>query len=56
MTQAFTVKEFCKMHSISESFFYKLRTQGKAPKIIKVGAKTLITDNSANEWRKSMEQ
>lgn len=54
MTQADTVKDFCKSHSISESFFYKLRTQGKAPNIIKVGNKTLITSESAEHWRKSM--
>ncbi len=54
MTQAYTVKEFCKSHSISESFFYKLRTQGKAPDIIKVGNKTLITFESAENWRKLM--
>ncbi len=40
---ALSIAEFCKAHSISEGFFYKLKKQGEGPREMKVGARTLIT-------------
>jgi predicted DNA-binding transcriptional regulator AlpA len=54
--QSFSVKEFCQLHAISRSFFYLLRERGSAPRIMKVGKRTLISADAAAEWRKDMEQ
>jgi predicted DNA-binding transcriptional regulator AlpA len=52
---ALSIPEFCAAHGISEGFFYKLKKQGKGPREMKVGARTLITFESAAEWRRTRE-
>ena len=52
---ALSIPEFCKAHGISEAFFYKLKKQRKGPREMKVGARTLITFESAAEWRRARE-
>lgn len=49
-----SVPEFCYQENISRSFFYKLPKLGLAPKIMKVGRRTLISREAADEWRKKM--
>jgi predicted DNA-binding transcriptional regulator AlpA len=46
---ALSIPEFCEAHGISEGFFYKLKKQGEGPREMKVGARTLITFESAAE-------
>lgn len=53
---SFSVNEFCFQENISRSMFYKICKLGLGPKILKVGSRTLITEQSAAEWRKKMEQ
>jgi predicted DNA-binding transcriptional regulator AlpA len=52
---ALSIREFCEAHGISEGFFYKLKKQGEGPREMKVGARTLITIESAAEWRRARE-
>ena len=52
---ALSIPEFCQAHGISEGFFYKLKKQGEGPREMKVGARTLITFESAAEWRRARE-
>jgi predicted DNA-binding transcriptional regulator AlpA len=52
---ALSIPEFCEAHGISQSFFFKLKKQGEAPREMKVGARTLITFESAAEWRRERE-
>jgi len=52
---ALSIPEFCEAHGISEGFFYKLKKQGEGPREMKVGARTLITFESAAEWRRMRE-
>jgi predicted DNA-binding transcriptional regulator AlpA len=52
---ALSILEFCEAHGISEGFFYKLKKQGEGPREMKVGARTLITFESAAEWRRARE-
>jgi predicted DNA-binding transcriptional regulator AlpA len=52
---ALSIPEFCQAHGISEGFFYKLKKQGDGPREMKVGARTLITFESAAEWRRARE-
>ena len=52
---ALSIREFCAAHGISEGFFYKLKKQGEGPREMKLGARTLITLESAAEWRRARE-
>jgi predicted DNA-binding transcriptional regulator AlpA len=52
---ALSISEFCRAHGISEGLFYKLKKQGEGPREMKVGARTLITFESAAEWRRTRE-
>jgi len=54
--QSCSIAEFCEQHGISRSMFYLLRGQGKAPRVMKVGRRTLVSAEAAAEWRKKMEQ
>lgn len=51
-----SVESFCKSNGISRSLFYKLRRQGRAPRIMKIGRRTLISEEAASEWRRAMER
>ena len=52
---ALSIPEFCRAHSISEAFFYKLKQQGEGPREMKVGTRSLIAFESAAEWRRERE-
>ena len=52
---AFSIRAFCARHSISQSFFHKLRSLGLGPAIMKVGARTLISREAAARWRAERE-
>jgi hypothetical protein len=52
---AFSIRDFCQRHSISESFFHKLKSLGLGPAIMKVGARTLISREAAAAWRRERE-
>jgi predicted DNA-binding transcriptional regulator AlpA len=47
---AFGILEFCTAVGISEDFFYKLKRQGQAPRLLKIGARTMVSVQAANEW------
>lgn len=49
--KAFSVGEFCRIHSISRAMFYKLAKIGMGPRTMKVGAKQLISEEAAAAWR-----
>jgi len=55
-TQTHTVKTFCKAFQISHSMFYKLAREGNAPRLMKVGRRTLISAEATQEWQRRMEQ
>jgi hypothetical protein len=50
-THLFTIKSFCVAHGISEGFYFKLREQGLGPDEMRLGARVLITHESAARWR-----
>jgi len=56
MYNTITVDEFCKNEKISRAMFYKLKKQGLAPKILKIGRLTRITESAVIDWHKKMEQ
>ena len=55
---AMSIAEFCRLHGISEDFYYKLARQkdGRAPATMKIGGRTLISTESAKAWREKMER
>jgi predicted DNA-binding transcriptional regulator AlpA len=48
--KSFTVAEWCSLHHISRAFFYKLASQGEAPKTFKIGTATRISEQANAEW------
>ena len=52
---ALSISQFCEAHDLSEAFYYKLKKQGDGPREMKVGARTLISLESAAEWRRARE-
>lgn len=50
-----SIESFCRSNGISRSLFYKLRRQGRAPRVMKIGRRTLISQEAASEWRRAME-
>ncbi len=51
----YSVSEFCREHGISRGLFYQLLKDGKGPKTMKLGRRTLISREAAEEWRRRME-
>ena len=51
-----SVTEFCAEHGISRALFYLLLARGDGPRIMKVGRRTLVTAEAADEWRSRMER
>lgn len=52
---AFTVTEFCEAHRLSRALLYKLLRDGQGPRYFKAGRRTLISAESAAQWRAAME-
>jgi hypothetical protein len=52
---AYSVDEFCRRNRICRATFYNLIRAGRGPRLMKVGARTLITVESAADWRRRME-
>ena len=51
---AFSIKEFCRRHGISLSFYFKLQAQGLGPVTMRVGTRVLITKDAARGWSKQL--
>jgi hypothetical protein len=48
---SFTIKKFCQRNSISERQYYKLRSEGKAPRLMSTGrAGVRISRNAERDW------
>jgi len=52
---ALSLEAFCRSHGISLRFFFALQKQGKAPKVMKVGRRRLVSIEAATQWRRQME-
>jgi hypothetical protein len=53
---AYSVRDFCVAHGITKVLFYKLIKDGVGPRIMKIGRRTLISVESATEWRRHLEE
>ncbi len=54
-TAATTVDEFCQAHRISRASFYNYLKAGQGPAVMKVGGRTLVSNEAAAAWRRRME-
>lgn len=52
---AYSVQQFCDAHGFTKVMFYKLLKQGRGPRFMKIGTRTLISIEAAADWRRSME-
>ena len=52
---ALTVPEFCEAHRISRALFYLMLRDGRGPRVMKCGKRTLVSSESAQAWRRQME-
>jgi hypothetical protein len=52
---AFSISEFCEAHGFSVDHYFRLQRQGLGPAVMKVGHRTLISCESAAEWRRARE-
>src|SRR5262249_48711920 len=52
---AFSIRQFCKAHAISEDMFYKMKREKWGPTTMKVGSRTLISVEAAAAWRRRQE-
>ncbi len=55
MTATYSVRDFCREHGISRGLFYRLLREGRGPRVMKVGRRTLISREAAEDWRRRME-
>ena len=55
MTATYSVADFCREHGISRGLFYRLLREGRGPRVIKAGRRTLVSREAAEEWRRRME-
>jgi hypothetical protein len=49
------INEWCEDHRISRSMFYKLKKQGLAPDLMKLGKAVRITDDADARWQAARE-
>ena len=52
----YSIADICDKCLISKSFLYKLIKQGKGPRIIKLGRRTMISAAALNDWMESLEK
>jgi predicted DNA-binding transcriptional regulator AlpA len=54
--QALSISQFCARNNISRSFFYKLKMRRKAPRIMDVGGRQIISPEAERDWRLERER
>jgi hypothetical protein len=52
---AYSIREFCEAHRLSESMYFKLRNQGLGPDEMSVGSRRIISFEAAERWRRARE-
>lgn len=56
MQEAYTISEFCKAFRISRPHFDKLRKINRGPHVLKVGQKSIITQQAVQTWLIKLEE
>jgi len=50
-----TLAQWCEHRKVSMSMYYKLRDQGRSPRVHRVGAKVLISAEADRAWLRERE-
>lgn len=50
-----SIEKFCEEHGFSRATYYNLKAAGKAPREMAIGARRVISDESAEVWRRERE-
>ena len=53
-TAAYTVADFCAAYSISRPFLYRLWSEGRGPRSVKLGRRVLIRAEDAENWLRNL--
>jgi hypothetical protein len=53
---AYSIRQFCRDHNISESMYFKMRAMGLGPREMSVGTRKLISLEAAAAWRRERER
>jgi predicted DNA-binding transcriptional regulator AlpA len=56
MASMLSIPAFCADHGVSRSLFYRLIKEGRGPRLTKIARRTLISAESAAEWRARVER
>lgn len=51
----YTLAQFMEGHNVSRTHFYRLQKAGRAPRLMRIGRRVLVSAEAAAEWRKRME-
>lgn len=54
--EAFTIREFCRAHRISEPLYFKMKKMGKGPREMHALGRVMISIEAAAEWRRAREE
>ena len=49
-----SVDAFCARNGICKASFYNLAKRGQAPEVLKIGARTTITEEAEADWKRRM--
>ena len=52
----YEVPAFCEAHGISRGYLYALWSEGRGPRRMKLGRRTLISGEAAADWRRQLEE
>lgn len=47
---SYSIKEWCQMHGLSHSFFYKMQKSGEGPSTFKIGRLTRVSEEANRYW------
>jgi len=53
---AYTIREFCEAHGLSEGMYHKLKKDRLQPKEMKIGRHIMISHEAAADWRRARER
>jgi hypothetical protein len=53
---AYSIAEFCIAHRISVDFYFRLQRDGLGPKVMRIGGRTIISNEAAFAWRRAREE
>ena len=50
-----SIPGFCQRHGICVATFYNMKKQNAAPRVMKIGSRSIITEEAEAEWLRKMQ-